>query len=51
LDEVTEEQGPRRKFRVVDVAVQGLVQSKYELGHVVFLPFAPSIRSGASDRH
>ena len=33
LDEVTEKHGAWRKRHVVDVAVQGLVHSKDELGH------------------
>src|SRR5262249_23483327 len=35
LDEVAEEGGAWRKRRVVDVAVQGLVHSEYELGHTL----------------
>jgi hypothetical protein len=35
LDEVTEELAGWRKFRMVDVAVQGLIQSIRELGHTL----------------
>src|ERR1700722_17068084 len=38
INEVTEERETRRKFRMFDVAVQGLVHSKHDLGHALFLP-------------
>ncbi len=38
LNEGTEEREIWRKFCMVDVTVQGLVQSKHELGHDLFLP-------------
>jgi hypothetical protein len=34
LDEVAEERGAWRKRQMVDVAVQGLVHSEHELGHI-----------------
>jgi hypothetical protein len=37
LDEVTEERGPRPKFRVVDVAIQRLVQSEDKFRHAANL--------------
>jgi hypothetical protein len=37
LDEVAEERGAWRKRYVIDVAIQGLVHSEYELGHTSFL--------------
>src|SRR5450755_2062095 len=38
LGEVTKERGTRRKFLVVDIAVQGLVQSEDELRHATKSP-------------
>jgi hypothetical protein len=35
LDEVMEKRGARRKFLVVDITIQGLVQSEDQLGHVI----------------
>src|SRR5690606_39193491 len=35
LDEVPEERGTRRERRVVDVAIERLVHSKHEPGHIV----------------
>jgi hypothetical protein len=35
LDEVMEKRGAGRKFLVVDITIQGLVQSEDQLGHVI----------------
>jgi hypothetical protein len=35
LDEVMEKRGAGHKFLVVDITIQGLIQSKDQLGHVI----------------
>src|ERR1700758_3191553 len=35
LDEVTEKRGAGHEFLVVDITIQGLVQSEHQLGHVI----------------